>query len=364
MLTGVRILDLTRVLAGPLATMMLGDLGADVIKVERTGVGDETRHWGPPFDRRGQSAYFLSVNRNKLSLAADLDDLADRALIAELIQGADVVVDNFRPGALERRGLERGALLSRHPRLIWCTISAFGPASDRPGYDFVVQAETGWMAITGAPYGDPTKIGVAVADVIAGKDAAIGVLAALVARGVSGRGRRVDISLVASATAALVNVAQNVLVTGRDAVRLGNAHPNLVPYDMFRAADRAIVIAVGSDAQWRRLVSVLELPELAGDGTLATNAGRVADRERVTEALARRLRTRPAAEWCAALDAADVPNAVVRSVLEALRDVDASALTGLAPSTGGMVRRPPPLLDEHGPAIRQFGWKAFDAVAR
>jgi crotonobetainyl-CoA:carnitine CoA-transferase CaiB-like acyl-CoA transferase len=361
MLKSIRILDLSRVLAGPLSTMILGDLGADVIKVERPGVGDETRGWGPPFDERGESAYYLSVNRNKLSLAADLDDPPDRALIATLIEGADVVVDNFRPGVLERRGLDPNLAVARHSHLIWCTISGFGPGSDRPGYDFVVQAECGWMAITGEPAGEPMKAGVAVADVLAGKDAAIAVLAALVERGSSGEGRRIHISLAASAAAALVNVAQNALLTGRDAQRFGNAHPNLVPYELFPAADRPIVVAVGSDAQWRSLVQALELRELASDSALATNAGRLAQRARVVAALARRLNERPAREWQRLLDDAGVPNGVVKSVLETLREVDASPLTGVAPSTGGTIRRAPPRLDEHGAAIRRSGWDAFTA---
>jgi glutaryl-CoA transferase len=364
MLEGIRILDFSRVLAGPLATMMLGDLGADVIKVERPGVGDETRGWGPPFDERGESAYYLSVNRNKLSLAADLGAPEVRELLAELIQGADVVVDNFRRGALERRGLDPDALVTQHSRLIWCTISGFGPKTDRPGYDVVAQAEGGWMAITGDPPGGPTKVGVALADVVAGKDAAIAVLAALVARATTGQGRRIHVSLAASATAALVNVAQNALVTGREAERFGNSHPNLVPYDLFPASDRPIVIAVGSDAQWRSLVRALELPDLAADVALATNAGRLANRDRVIAALAARLSTRPAAAWQPLLDGAAVPNGVVKSVLEALHEVDASPLTGVAPSAGGSIRRPPPLLDEHGDAIRRSGWRAFQNAVR
>jgi crotonobetainyl-CoA:carnitine CoA-transferase CaiB-like acyl-CoA transferase len=363
MLDRLRILDLSRVLAGPLTTMMLGDLGAAVIKVERPGVGDETRGWGPPFDDRGESAYFLSVNRNKLSLAADLDDPVDRALIGRLIQEADVVVENFRGRALERRGLDPDACVAQHPRLIWCTISGFGPSSDRPGYDFIAQAESGWMAITGTPDGDPMKVGVALADVVAGKDAAIAVLAALVARATTGRGRRVHVSLAASAVAALVNVAQNALVSGRDAERLGNAHPNLVPYDLFPTADRPIVIAVGSDAQWQNLTRALDLTDLVSDPALASNAGRLANRDRVTAALSSRLRMRRAAEWQRVLDAAGVPNGVVKSVLEALRDTDASPLMGVAPSTGGMLRRAPPRLDEHGAAIRRMGWDVFRAEA-
>ncbi len=359
MLNGIKILDFSRVLAGPLATMMLGDLGADVIKVERPGAGDETRAWGPPYDDRGESAYYLSVNRNKLSVAADLDSPGDRGLLDGLISGADVVVDNFRPTALERRGLDPNRLVAQHPRLVWCTISGFGPASDRPGYDFVVQAECGWMAITGEPGGDPMKVGVALADVVAGKDAAIAVLAALIARSTTGRGRRIHVSLAASAAAALVNVAQNSLVTGRDAERLGNAHPNLVPYDLFPTADRPIVIAVGTEAQWQSLVRALDLPDLAKDAALISNAGRLANRDRVVGALSRRLRTRPASAWRRLLDDAGVPNGSVKSVLEALREVGASPLTGVAPSTGGAVRRPPPRLDEHGAAIRRSGWDAF-----
>ncbi|HJU88054.1 MAG TPA: CoA transferase, partial [Gemmatimonadaceae bacterium] len=262
MLAGVKILDLTRVLAGPLATMVLGDLGADVIKVERPGSGDETRGWGPPFDDRGESAYYLSVNRNKLSVAADFDRPADRDLVRTLIAGADVVVDNFRRGMLERRGLDPTQLLAEHPRLIWCTITGFGETSDRPGYDFVVQAERGWMAITGEPNGAPMRAGVALADMLTGKDAAIAILAALVDRERTGLGRHVHVSLSQSAAAGLINVAQNALVTGADAARWGNAHPNLVPYQLFDAADRAIVIAVGSDPQWRACALALELPAL------------------------------------------------------------------------------------------------------
>lgn len=359
MLNGIRILDLSRVLAGPLATMMLGDLGADVIKVERVDGGDETRGWGPPFDDRGQSAYFLSVNRNKLSLTADLRDPADRDLLTHLASEADVVVDNFRPGVLERAGLSPSALMKRYPRLVWCTIAGFGPASARPGYDFVTQAECGWMSITGEPVGAPMKVGVALADVVAGKDAVIAVLAALVSRASSGLGRRLHISLAASATAALVNVAQNALVTRRDAARFGNSHANLVPYDLFQAADRPVVIAVGTDAQWRSLVAALEAHELAEDSTLATNAGRLAQRARIVEVLARRLKERPASHWQRLLDDAEVPNGVVKSVLEALREVDASPLTGVAPSIDGSIRRPPPRLNEHGAEIRQLGWRVF-----
>lgn len=366
LLKGVRVLDLTRVLAGPLCTMMLGDLGADVLKVERPGSGDDTRGWGPPFDARGESAYYLSVNRNKRSLAADLADPRDQELLAELAAGADVVVDNFRPGMLARHGLAPERLLERHPRLVWCTITGFGLDVERPGYDFVVQAEQGWMAITGEPEGEPMKVGVALADVVCGKDAAIAVLGALVAReragaaGLPAAQRRLVVSLAGSAAAALVNVAQNALVTGRDARRWGNAHPNLVPYQLFAARDRAIVIAVGNDAQWLACARALGLHALAADARLATNAGRVAERQRVVDALSTRLRERPAAEWLERLTAAQVPCGEVRTVLEMLAHTDASPLTGMAPSVPGAVRLPPPRLDEHGAAIRERGWGAFE----
>lgn len=363
MLSGVRVLDLTRVLAGPLATMLLGDLGADVLKVERPGTGDDTRGWGPPFDDAGRSAYYLSINRNKLAIAADFDRPADRELLEALVLEADVVVDNFKRGTLERRGFGADEWRRRRPELIWCTISGFGPESDRLGYDFVTQAEAGWMAITGEPDGDPMKIGVALADVLAGKDAAISILAALVQRGRTGHGARLHISLHDSARAALVNVAQNTLVSGRDAKRWGNAHPNLVPYQLFRAADKPIVIAVGNDAQWVAAARAIGLPELADDPTLGTNAGRLADRDRIVDAFARMLASRNAAEWQAKLDVAGVPNGVVLSVLEALVDSGGSALTGMPSSVGGAVRFAPPGLDEHGPLVRQSGWRAFEGAA-
>ncbi|HET6703242.1 MAG TPA: CoA transferase [Gemmatimonadaceae bacterium] len=359
MLDGVRVLDLTRVLAGPLCTMMLGDLGADVIKVEKPPGGDETRGWGPPFDDRGESAYFLSVNRNKLSLAADFETPRDRQLIERLATEADVVVENYRPGTLERRSLGARRFRSRNTALIWCTITGFGPDSERPGYDYVVQAERGWMAITGERNGPPMKSGVALADVIAGKDAAIAILAALVARAATGRGRHLSISLARSTAAALVNVAQNALITGEDAPRWGNAHPNLVPYELFDAADRPIVIAVGTDAQWTACVRALDLGSLAADTALATNAGRLAQRERVVTEISVRLRERTAAEWTRIFDSAGVPNGLVKSVLETLREEPSSPLTGVAPSVPGSVRLPPPRLDEHGALLRELGWNAF-----
>jgi crotonobetainyl-CoA:carnitine CoA-transferase CaiB-like acyl-CoA transferase len=355
----VRVLDFTRVLAGPLCTMMLGDLGADIIKIERTGSGDDTRGWGPPFDDRGESAYYLSVNRNKKSVAVDLSNAEDRALVAALLAEADVAVDNFKRGTLERYGLAPERFMAQRPALVWSTITGFGPESDRPGYDYIVQAERGWMAITGEADGSPMKVGVALADVVAGKDAAAAILAALAARYRTGKGRHVVTSLAHSATAALVNVAQNVLVTGRDAPRWGNAHPNLVPYELFEAADRSMVIAVGNDVQWHACALALGLDELASDPRLTTNAGRLEHREELVLALAERVREAPAAHWLGRLAEAGVPAGVVRSVRESLHDVNASPLTGVAPSVPGEVRFPPPLLDEHGAAIRRLGWGIF-----
>ncbi len=357
-LSGVRVLDLSRVLAGPIATMILGDLGADVIKIERPGGGDETRGWGPPFDDRRESAYFLSCNRNKLSVAADLESDTDRVLIRSLIAGADLVVDNFKSGTLERRGLDPNALLTEHSSPIWCTMTGFGADSPRPGYDYVVQAEAGWMSITGEPDGSPMKTGVALADVMAGRDIAIALLAALAGRH---RGtaiqRRLHVSLYHTAVSALANVAQNALVSGKEAGRWGNAHANLVPYELFPAVDRPIVIAVGSDAQFAALATALELPAL-GEARFRTNSGRIEHRAELVAMIRARLVTAEAVHWTARLDAAGVPNGVVRTVLEALADVQSSPLTGVAPIAPASVRRPPPTLDQHGDAVRARGWNA------
>ena len=347
--------------------MMLGDLGADVIKVERPGSGDEPRGWGPPFDDRGESAYFLSCNRNKLGVALSLDEPADVAVLRELIRGADVVLDNFKQGTLEKRGLDPATFLIAQPRLIWCTITGFGPGSDRPGYDFVVQAECGWMSVTGEVEGAPMKTGIALADVLAGKDATIAILGALAARGLGGtrtaEQRRLWISLAHTATAALINVAQNAMVTGKGARRWGNAHPNLVPYQLFAAADRGLIIAVGNDGQWQACCRALELPEAGADPRFLTNAVRLEHREALVALLSARVRGAAAAVWQERLDREGVPCGLIRSVTEALEGVDASALWGVSPSVPGTVRYAPPLLDEHGTEIRARGWRAFGGAA-
>ncbi|MEN9818124.1 MAG: hypothetical protein RLZ32_2004 [Gemmatimonadota bacterium] len=363
-LKGIKVLDLSRVLAGPLAAMTLGDLGAQVIKVERPGTGDDTRGWGPPFDPHGDAAYFHCANRNKLSVAANLADPADRAFVETLVAGADLVLDNFLPGVLDRHGLAPETLLPRYPQLLWCTVSGFGPHSRRPGYDFVVQAEQGWMAITGEPAGEPMKAGVALADLMAGKDAVIALLALLAARerrpgGLPATDRRLQLSLAHSALAGLANVAANTLVSGAEARRWGNAHPNLVPYQLFHAADRPLVLAVGTDAQWLAAARALGLGALADDPALATNAGRLAHRDRVVDALARQLATASAAHWIDRLGGVGVPCGVVRTVREALEGTGATAGGGVPPAAPGTVRLAPPQLDAHGVLIRAHHWSAF-----
>ncbi|MCC7052864.1 MAG: CoA transferase [Gemmatimonadaceae bacterium] len=353
---------MSRVLAGPLCSMILGDLGANVIKVERPGVGDDTRGWGPPFDARGESAYFMSINRNKRSLAADLDRDEDRALLLRLIAEADVVIENFLPGALTRKGLDADRLLSENPRLIWCSIRGYDGDHARPGYDFAVQAEAGWMSVTGDPGGAPMKTAVALVDVLTGKDAAIAVLAALVGgRGGPPRTRRLTLTLTGSAAAALVNVAQNTLVSGQEAGRWGNAHANLVPYQLFQAADRPLVIAVGSDAQWEALCALLGDPAITHEAAWLRNAGRVRDRDRCVAALQAILLQRTAADWVRDCRAAGVPVGLVRTVSEALEGMHASPLTGVPSSVGGTVRRVPPRLGEHTAEVRTHGWRAIEA---
>ena len=336
--------------------MMLGDLGADVIKIERPGVGDDTRSWGGPTPL--DSPYFRSINRNKRSIAADFDDAVDRDLILGLIADADVVVDNFLPGVLAKRGIDAERLVAKHQKLIWLTVSGFGAGNPRPGYDFVTQAESGWMAITGEPDGEPLKVGVALADIVAGKDSAIAIVAALAGRG-KPIARRLVISLMDSARAALVNVAQNAIDSGTEPKRWGNAHPNIVPYQSFHASDQPIVIAVGSDSQWRAMVKALGLADLAADRSLDRNPGRLAARSRVVARIEEVIRTKPAAHWMEALEGAGVPSGIVKSVLQALEDTSASPVMGMPSPVGGAWRFPPPNLDEHGAAIRAKGWAIF-----
>ena len=345
-----------------MCTMTLADMGAQVIKVERPGTGDDTRTWGPPFADDGESAYFRSINRNKKGIALDLSAAADAELARDLIAGADVVVDNFLPGALSRRGIDPDQLVALHPALIWCTIGGFQREPHRPGYDLVAQAESGLMAITGEPDGAPMKHGLAIVDIMAGKDAAIAICAALAARAHGPQPtsvRRIHVTLLESALAAMTYAAQNVMVSGHDAARAGNGNPNLVPYQLIAARDRPFILAVGNDHQFVACCTVLGRPSLAADARFATNAGRVTHREALIAELTGALSTRDADAWIAALEAAQVPCGRVLSVREALVGAGGSPLTGMPPAVQGTVRMPPPRLDEHGAEIRARGWDAF-----
>ena len=363
-LDGVRVVDLSRVLAGPYATMVLADLGADVVKVERPGQGDETRSWGPPYASEDVAAYFLALNRSKRSVALDLKQPEGRALALDLCARADVVIENFRPGTAARLGLDAAAVHARDPRVVYCSITGFGEREplDRPGYDFVVQGESGLMAITGEPDGPPTKVGVALIDVVTGLNAVVAILAALRRRELGGSGERVSISLLDSALAALVNVAQNALVGGEEPPRYGNAHPSIVPYEVFATADGWITVAAANDGLYRRLCEALDRTELAADERFATNAARVRNREELLPVLRKIFLTRPSDDWVVALEAAGVPVGKIRGVLEALRAAAPATVQVTHPSAGELelvappfafefagLRRagPPPLLGQH-----------------
>jgi formyl-CoA transferase len=373
-LDGVTVLDLSRVLAGPYCTMILGDLGADIIKVEHPD-GDETRRWGPPFVA-GESAYFLSVNRNKRSITADLRAAGDRALIERIAARADVLIENFLPGALERVGISLDELRARHPRLITLSISgmgASGPDRAVPGYDFIVQAHGGLMSITGPEAGPPSKVGVAIVDLTTGMMAANAILAALYARERTGRGQHIDISLLETQVSWLANVGTAVLLTGKEPSRHGNAHPTIVPYQIFDASDGSVAIGVGNDGQWRRMCEALGAVELRDDVRFAGNADRVRNRADLVRLLGERIQTFTRAECVTRLRAAQVPVSEVRTVPEVLADPQVVArqmievvdhptigeirLLGIPykfSDTKASVRRHPPLLGEHNSEIRQL----------
>jgi crotonobetainyl-CoA:carnitine CoA-transferase CaiB-like acyl-CoA transferase len=361
-LAGVRVADLSRVLAGPYCTMVLADLGADVIKVERPEGGDETRSWGPPF-AGGEAAYYLSVNRGKRSCAIDLSQPEGRAIALELCAGADVVIENFKVGGADRLGVGYEQVRERNAGVVYCSITGFGserqPAG-RPGYDFVAQAESGLMSITGPEEGPPYKVGVALVDVLAGLHAAAAVLAGLH----GGAGARIEVPLLDSGLAGLVNVAQNALVTGREPERHGNAHPNIVPYQAFETSSGRIAVAAANDGLFRSLCSVMGLEELSSDDRFVTNAARVEYRGELVPLLASRFRERSAEDWLADLDAAGVPGGKVRSIPDALEaaaaagrpatvtveHLTAGALDLVASPIWGATRAqptPPPLLGEH-----------------
>jgi crotonobetainyl-CoA:carnitine CoA-transferase CaiB-like acyl-CoA transferase len=379
-LAGVRVADLSRVLAGPYCTMVLADLGADVVKVERPQGGDETRTWGPPF-AEGEAAYFLSINRAKRSCALDLSHPEGRQLALELCARSDAVIENFKLGGAERLGVGYEQVRERNPKVVYCSISGFGSAREpkgRPGYDFVAQAESGLMSITGPEDGPPYKVGVALVDVLAGLHAAAGILAALH----RGEGARIEVPLLDSGLAALVNVAQNALVTGKDPERYGNAHPNIVPYQDFETASGRIAIAAANDGLFRAFCEAIGRQGLLGDERFATNAGRVEHRRELIPLLQDSLRERPAEEWVELLDAAGVPVGKVRSVPEALEaaagagreatvrvehptagalDLVASPIWG---ATGSIPPAPPPLLGEHTVAVLEELGRTGEEIER
>jgi crotonobetainyl-CoA:carnitine CoA-transferase CaiB-like acyl-CoA transferase len=316
----LRILDFSRVLAGPLATMTLADLGAEVTKVERPGSGDDTRSWGPPHDEAGEATYFQAVNRNKRSVALDLGDVGDLAEARRLALGADVLVENFRPGVMANLGLDYENLAAENPRLVYCSITGFGSSgagAELPGYDLLVQALGGLMSITGEPDGEPLKVGVALVDVTAGLYAAIGILAALEHRRESGEGQLVEVDLLSALLAGLVNQSSAYTVAGVVPGRLGNRHPSIAPYELLRCGEGEIVLAVGNDRQFRDLCEVLGEPALAEDDRFTTNPARVENRTELQLRLERALATRSATDWVEALRAHRVPAGKVNDIAAA-----------------------------------------------
>ncbi len=367
-LEGLRVLDLTRILAGPLCAQILGDMGADVIKVEPPGAGDDTRSWGPPFTG-GESAYFLGVNRNKRSVTLNMAAEPGQEILAQLIKRSDVLVENFKLGTLEKWGFGNDWLEQNAPQLIRCSITGYGsrgPDAGLPGYDFILQAESGLMSICGEAQGTPTKYGVAIVDVVTGLYACNSILGALAARTRTGRGQHVEVCLYDSGIAMLINVASNYLVSGKDARRFGNGHPTIVPYTTYPTADSTIAVAVGNDGQFARFAETAGHPEWARDPRFAKNPDRVINREAIDSAIADALKADRTEAWIAKLRGVGVPCGPINTVAEALNDPHTLArdmvrtvthatagelkLVGIPFEMGGTpatIRRPPPLLSEH-----------------
>ena len=367
-LEGLRVLDLTRILAGPLCAQMLGDMGADVIKVEPPGAGDDTRTWGPPFVH-GESAYFLGVNRNKRSLTLNMAVKSGQEILARLVKSSDVLVENFKLGTLEKWGVTNDWLEKNAPRVIRCSITGYGssgPDAALPGYDFILQAESGLMSICGEPDGTPTKYGVAIVDVVTGLYACNAILAALAARERTGRGQHVEVCLYDSGIAMLINVASNYLLSGKDARRYGNGHPSIVPYTTYPTADGLIAVAVGNDGQFARFAETIGRGEWARDARFARNPDRVTNRDVLDGLIAQALESGKTAAWIEKLRAAGVPCGPINSVAEALTDPHTLArdmvrtvkhptagelkMVGIPfrfSGTPAMIRRAPPLLGQH-----------------
>ncbi len=367
-LEGVRVVDLTRALAGPFCAMTLGDLGADVIKVEEPGTGDDSRHWGPPF-QRGESAYFLSCNRNKRGITLNLKRDGGREALWRLIEEADILIENFRPGLMTRLGFGYDDVLARNPRLIYCSISGFGqegPEANRPGYDIILQGMSGVTSITGDPNGSPYRCGLPICDILAGMFAAQGILAALLARQQTGRGQRVETTLLGATVAALANLAGSYLVSGEAPPRFGNSHLQIAPYDLLHTSDGYANMAVGNDAIWRRFCKVLDLEELLADERFTTNGERVHNRPALLAAIEARTTQLTTAELLARMDEAGVPAGPIRDLREVFESPQAQflglAVTQKHPTSGTIrtvrpaiglsetpaeVRLPPPTLGQH-----------------
>jgi len=368
-LAGIRIVDLSRVLAGPLATMVLGDLGADVVKIERPGSGDDTRDWRPPAVD-GESTYFLGLNRNKRSIALDLTDARDLQVARGLCRDADVVVDNFRPGLMASFGLDHATLTRDHPGLITCSITAFGSegaAATLPGYDLLLQAMTGLMSLTGDASGPPMKVGAALIDKVAGLYAAVGILAALRHRDLTGQGQHVEVSLFGAGLAGLLNQASSLVTAGVLPQRLGNRHPSIAPYQAFSASDGTFVLAVGNEEQWRRLCGAIARDDLAEDVRFRDNAARVAACDELESVLSAVFATDTVSAWVARLGAARIPAGPVHDLEQALQFASAMSLDATWTDDAGRdhvrsplrmsvtppaLRRRPPALDEHGVEVR------------
>ncbi|GAB3449216.1 CoA transferase [Phycicoccus ginsengisoli] len=378
-LDGLLVADFSRVLAGPYATATLADLGAEVVKVERPGLGDDTRHWGPPWTPTS-SSYFESVNRSKRSIELDLKDQADLALARELARRADVLVENHRSGALDRLGLGYAEVSRDNPGLVYCSVTGFGSGAgaDLPGYDFLVQAVGGLMSITGDRDGEPTKVGVALVDVLTGKDAVVGVLAALAERARTGQGQHVEVNLLTSLLGALANQAGAYLATGDSPTRMGNRHPSIAPYETLRCRDGSVAVACGNDGQFRRLAEALGVPELADDPRFGRNPDRVAHRDALVTALEDALRADDADAWVKRIGDSGVPVGVVGDLGSAFRlaeSLDLGPTVDVGPDHPRQVRHPatysrtttrpmgaPPALGQHNDEIR--AWLAQPAGGR
>lgn len=367
-LAGLRVLDLTRVVAGPFCTMILGDMGAEVIKVEQPGRGDDARSWGPPF-QGAESAYFLSVNRNKRGLTLNLKEPRGQEILRRLIRKSDVVVENFKPGTLDTWGCGREFMEREAPRVVHCTISGYGPRGPKaglPGYDFLLQAESGLMSVTGEPDGDPMKVGVAIVDLCAGLYAAIGILGALHARALGSPGQHVEVPLYATSLAMLMNVASNVLISGKPAARYGNAHASIVPYRPYRCRSGVIALGVGNDGQFAAFAAAVGHPQWAADSRFARNPDRVENRVALDGLIEAALAARTVDEWLEVLPAAGVPCSRINTVAEALaasQTAAAGMVIEIEHATAGLfrslgipfsfsrtpeaVRRPPPALGQH-----------------